>query len=46
MSKVNAKPQNLLVESNIMNQQKYIKLKITIEDNGVGIAKENLTKLF
>lgn len=37
---------NLLENSMENNDLKYIKIRIDISDTGVGIAKENLPKLF
>jgi K+-sensing histidine kinase KdpD len=34
------------VHENYKDIEKFIKLKITIEDNGAGIKKENIDKLF
>ena len=38
-----------LIESSLFKSKdktKYIKLRMTIADSGVGISKENLSKLF
>jgi len=35
-----------LVANNKSEQTKYVKFAIIIEDNGVGISKENISKLF
>ena len=34
------------MHENYKDIEKFIKLKITIEDNGAGIKKENIDKLF